>query len=288
MSGQVTQSADQLDGQARQEGRTLLRQPRRPTRPNPLIRAIDSPAGLRIIGLLLVLVVWQLFTTLNFFETSEISSPYLAAKAGWTLIKDGELGSNAVDSLVGFAIGLAIAIGIGVPLGLLMGRNRTTRRVFEPLIMALYVTPYLAFLPVLVVWLGIGNTAKIVVVFIASFIPIVINSIAGMRTVDPLLVRVARSLCASRLQLLTKILLPASLPSVITGIRLAVGRGVLGVVVSEIYVSTSGIGNLLHTYAQADNNDAVVFLVILVGVFAYCASALVGVLEKRVAGWRSQ
>lgn len=263
-----------------------------PTRAAPanrsLVRLLDIPASYRVLGIVLLLGIWQAIGSLGFVSVTDISSPAGAVRAGWNMVSSGELWTNAEATLIAFAIGLALSIAAGVPLGLAMGWNRTVRRLSEPLIAAIYVTPYLAFLPVLVVWMGIGNTVKVAVVFVAGFIPIVVNAVAGIRDVDPLLVRVARSLDASRLQLFTRILLPASLPSVATGIRLAVGRAVLGVIAAELYVSISGIGNLISTYGQSDRTNYVVFLVLLVGVFGYAVTALTGAAEKRLAGWREQ
>lgn len=253
-----------------------------------LARLLDAPASYRVLGIALLLGTWQAIGSLGIVSVEDISSPAGAVRAGWRMASSGELWTNAQATLTAFAIGLALSIAAGVPLGLAMGWNRTVRRLSEPLIAAIYVTPYLAFLPVLVVWMGIGNTVKVAVVFVAGFIPIVVNAVAGIRDVDPLLVRVARSLDASRLQLFTRILFPASLPSVATGVRLAVGRAVLGVIAAELYVSISGIGNLISTYGQSDRTDYVVFLVVLVGVFGYIVTALTGAVEKRLAGWREQ
>lgn len=258
------------------------------TQPARLVRRLDTAASYRVLGGVLLLGVWLAIGSLGLVSPDDISSPIRAARAGWDMASSGELWVNARASLVAFVIGLAVAIAAGVPLGLAMGWNRTFRRLSEPLIVAIYVTPYLAFLPVLVVWMGIGNTVKVAVVFVAGFVPVVVNSIAGIHNVDPLLVRVGRSLDANRLQLFVRILLPASLPSVATGVRLAVGRAVLGVVAAELYVSISGIGNLISTYGQSDETDQVVFLVVLVGVFGYLVTTLTGALEKRLAGWREQ
>lgn len=264
--------------------------PSPPRRPGwgRFVRRLDSPLTYRLLGVALLLGVWQAIGSLGLASASDISSPAGAARAGWHMASSGELWANARPTLTAFVIGLALSVAVGVPLGLIMGWNRTVRRLGEPFIVAIYVTPYLAFLPVFVVWMGIGNTVKVAVVFIAGFIPIVVNAIAGIRSVDPVLVRVGRSLGASRLQLFVRILLPASLPSVATGIRLAVGRSVLAVIAAELYVSISGIGNLITTYGQSAQTDYVVFLVILVGVFGYIVTMLTGTLEKRLSGWREQ
>lgn len=239
------------------------------------------------VAILVAIGIWQAISSLGIVDPTYISSPSGAASAGWTMARDGELWSSSRSSLYAFAIGLAVSVAVGVPLGLAMGWNRTLRQLTEPPMMAVYATPRLALLPVIVVWLGVGTLSTIAVVFIGAVIPIIVNAMAGIRDVDAKLVQVARSFGTSRFDLFRKVLVPAATPHLLTGVRLGVGRAVLGVVVSEMYISTgSGIGNLVTTYGQAYRTDYIVFITLLVGVFGYLVSALVRQLESRVDGWR--
>jgi ABC-type nitrate/sulfonate/bicarbonate transport system permease component len=168
-----------------------------------------------------------------------------------------------------------------------MGWNGTVRGLLEPPMMVLNATPRLALLPVIVVWLGIGVKSTVVVVFIDAVIPIIVNGMAGVRDVDATLIRVGRSFGASRRELFAKFLLPASLPAILTGVRLGVSRGVLGVIVAQLYVSTVGIGKLISDYGQQFQVDQVIFLVVLVAVFAYVVNLLLARFERRFERWRA-
>lgn len=232
------------------------------------------------------LAIWQVVGTFGIVSPQYISSPSDAASAGWAMVTSGELWANSQRSLYTFAVGFAISIMVGTPLGLAMGWNPTLRQLTEPPIMALYVTPRLALLPVLVVWLGIGAVSTIAVVFVGAVVPVIVNAMAGIRGVDAKMIQVARSFGTSRFDLFRKVLLPASTPSLLTGVRLGIGRAVLGVVVAEMYAATHGIGRLVTNYGQAYRTDFIVFLVVLVGVFGYVISAIVRMLEGRVERWR--
>jgi ABC-type nitrate/sulfonate/bicarbonate transport system permease component len=264
--------------------------------------AIAAPAAVRarirfgserfwlpFAGILTALVVWQLLSGARFLGiwTTYISNPADALSAGWTMTTSGELWTNAKGSLSAFAIGFALSAAIGIPVGMLMGWNATARQLLEPPMMALNAMPRLALLPVIVVWLGIGVKSTVVVVFLDAVIPVIVNGMAGIRDVDAKLVQVARSFGARRLALFSKILLPASLPAILTGVRLAVARGVLGVIVAQLYVSTVGIGTLISNYGQEFQVDQVIFLVGLVSVFAYVVNLALARLERRFEGWRA-
>lgn len=243
---------------------------------------------LPVIGVLAVLVVWELLSQARFLGlwTTYISDPIGALSAGWDMTVSGELWTNAKGSLTAFFLGFAISSAVGIPLGLLMGWNRTVRELLEPPMMALNAMPRLALLPVIVVWLGIGVKSTVVVVFIDAVIPIIVNGMAGVRDVDATLIRVGRSFGASRRELFSKFLLPASLPAILTGVRLGVSRGVLGVIVAQLYVSTVGIGKLISDYGQQFQVDQVIFLVVLVAVFAYVVNLALARLERRFERWR--
>jgi NitT/TauT family transport system permease protein len=261
--------------------------------------AIAAPVRLRVslggertwlpvAGIVAALIVWQLLSGARFLGiwTTYISNPADALSAGWHMTADGELWTNAKGSLTAFALGFLLSIGVGIPLGLLMGWNQIVRELLEPPLMALNAMPRLALLPVIVVWLGIGVKSTVVVVFIDAVIPVIVNGMAGIRDIDHTLVRVGRSFGANRRQLFAKFLLPASLPAILTGVRLAVSRGVLGVIVAQLYVSTVGIGKLISDYGQQFQTDQVIFLVALVAVFAYVLNLLLARLERRVERWR--
>jgi NitT/TauT family transport system permease protein len=276
---------------------TAARQPATAPAPAPPASGPAAATGdrdraerlLPLAGVVAVLVLWEVVAHLRFLGvfTEYISDPIGAAAAGWDMTVSGDLWTNAQGSLVAFAIGFALSAGVGIPIGMLMGWNSTVRQLLEPPIAALNATPRLALLPVIVVWLGIGVKSTVVVVFLDAVIPVIINGMAGIRDVDVKLVQVARSFGAGRRELFQKILLPASMPAIATGVRLGVSRGVLGVIVAQLYVSTVGIGHLISTYGEQFQVDQVVFLVVLVTVFAYAVNVLLRRFERRFDSWRA-
>jgi ABC-type nitrate/sulfonate/bicarbonate transport system permease component len=242
---------------------------------------------LPLITLTVSLAVWEIVSHLGLGGFVQyISSPSGSASAFWKMIENGELWPSVRVSVVAFAVGFAISVAAGIPLGLAMGWNRTVRELLEPPLMAFYVMPRLALLPVIVVWLGIGTASTIVVVVIDAIFPVIINSMAGIRNADAKLVQVARSFGSNRRDLFRKVLFPASVPAILTGVRLAVARGVLGVVVAQLYVSTVGVGHLIAVYGQTYQTDYIVVLVLLVGVFGYVVNLGLQRIERRFETWR--
>ena len=250
-------------------------------------KALSSGLLLPVGTIIAALALWELVASIGLGEFVQyISSPSGAASAAWSMIESGELWPSVRVSVVAFAIGFGISCAIGIPLGLAMGWNRTLREFLEPPMMAFYVMPRLALLPVIVVWLGIGVKATVVVVVIDAIFPVIINGMAGIRDADAKLVQVARSFGARKLDLFRKVLLPASTPAVITGIRLAVARGIMGVIVAQLYVSTIGIGHLISQYGGTYQTDYVVVLVLLVAIFGYVVNVALQRVERRFETWR--
>jgi ABC-type nitrate/sulfonate/bicarbonate transport system permease component len=184
------------------------------------------------------------------------------------------------------ALGFALSIAVGVPLGLAMGRSPLISTIIEPFVAALYASPQVAFLPLLIIWLGIGITSKVALVFLGSFIIMVVNTEAGVAQVDPRLIETARSFTANERQILVKIVLPGALPFILAGMRLAIGRSLVMVVVAEIYASNKGLGYLIFQ-AGGLYDTAQVF--VGVGVLAAAGvtlTALLRHLERKLAPWQ--
>ncbi|WP_431921549.1 ABC transporter permease [Micromonospora wenchangensis] len=203
-----------------------------------------------------------------------------------TSAQNGELWLDFRESLSGFAQGFLLAALVGILIGVLMAINKVTFDFLDPWMSALYSTPLIALAPLYILVFGIGMTARVAVVFTLAVFPIVLNTTAGIRTTDPNLIETARAFGASRMQRFTKILLPWSVPFVVTGLRLAVGRGLMGVVVAEFFGSTSGLGHRVFISSQNFDTAAVwmgVFVLAAIGVVFIRAMY---VLETRIAPWR--
>jgi sulfonate transport system permease protein len=234
------------------------------------------------LSVLVFLATWEIAPRIGMADVTYTSQPSRVIAASLEIVRDGGFLHDVSVSLSEFAIGFALAIGIGVPLGLLLGRFPALRYLLDPPIMAIYATPHLALLPILVVWLGIGMQSKIAVSFVGGVIPILVNSMAGVRGLERSWVAAARSFCARERDVFIKVILPASLPAVIMGIRLGLSRAVLGVVVAEMYQSQAGVGNEIMRYGLEFRTDYLLFDVLLVSLFGFTATWAVRTLEERL------
>jgi NitT/TauT family transport system permease protein len=239
----------------------------------------------RLISALAViafLAAWELAPRIGVVDAIYTSQPSRVVAAGWEVIRTGGFLRDVSVSLSEFAIGFGLAIAIGVPLGLVLGRFSVLRYLLDPPIMAIYATPHLALLPVIVVWLGIGMQSKIAVAFAGGVIPILVNTMAGVRGVERSWIVAARSFCARQRDVFVKVILPASLPGVILGIRLGLSRAVLGVVVGEMYQSQAGVGNEIMRYGSEFRTDYLLFDVLLIALFGLTVTSAVRALEEKL------
>lgn len=240
------------------------------------------------LSVLAFLGVWEMAPRLGLLDPRLVSQPARIVAAGVDVLRAGGLAAHLGTSLLEFALGMGLALAAGLPLGLLLGASGRLRDFLEAPIMALYAAPRLALLPVLVVWLGVGLESKVAVVFVGAVLPIAINAAAGVRGVDRSLVTAARSLGGGRLDVFTKVLLPGALPAVIAGVRMGLGRGLLGVVVGEMYASQSGIGHLILSTGAAFQVDALLFYTLLVSGFGIALTGAARRLEERLRPWSVQ
>lgn len=242
-----------------------------------------SRAAVSAMAVALFLAAWEVAPRLHIVDPFYTSEPSRVLLACVDVLRSGTLARDVAVSLSEFAIGFALALAAGVPLGLLLGAFPILRDLIDPPVMALYATPQLALLPIFVLWLGIGMGSKIAVVFLGAVIPIAANTMAGVRQVDRTLVLAARSFCATRRDVFARVVLPASLPAVMIGIRLGVSRAVLGVVVAEMYVSQDGVGNEIMKLGSAFRVDRLLVYVLLVSVFGLAMTTLARKMEERVS-----
>ena len=213
--------------------------------------------------------------------------PTAIAGASADLVRAGVLWKALGQSLSVLGWGLLLAIVVGVAAGLAMGRSRVAEGLLQVPVDALYATPIVALVPVIVLWVGFGPVAKVVVVFLFSVFAIVLNTARGVREVDPDLVEVARSYLAREVGLWKDVVLPSALPYVVTGIRLAVGRALVGVVIAEFYTSISGLGYLIVSYANTFQTARVFVPVVILMALGVAVTWFLQLLEARLAPWQA-
>jgi NitT/TauT family transport system permease protein len=234
----------------------------------------------------IVLVAWQVAGTWGSPDRILGATPAEIARAGVHLLASGELRTHALVSLAELALGFGLAILVGVPLGLAMGRVRRLEQALDPLVMAGYSTPRVALLPVLVLWLGIGVVSKAAVAFLGAVFPVLVNTQAGVRQLDPLWERAVRAFGGRPGTVLAKVVLPGTLPAIMGGLRLGLGRALIGVIVGEMYVSVAGIGQLLSVYGNAGRTAELLALAGLVGIASLAGVQACRAAEARLGPWR--
>jgi NitT/TauT family transport system permease protein len=234
--------------------------------------------------LVLILAVWELVGPL--VSPILFSYPSKIAVAFYELtFVTGELPYYAVESLQVLFYGLALAILVGVPLAVLMARVRPVDWALDLPINALYATPMVALVPLLVLWFGIYMQAKVIVVFLFAVFPILINTYQGVRECDKNLLEVARSFRSPEWRMWQDVLLPFALPYIAAGIRLAIGRGLVGMVIAEFYTTISGLGYMITRYAHIFETDKTFVPVILLMFLGVSLTSGLKWVERRIAPW---
>lgn len=216
------------------------------------------------------------------------SAPSKVALAAVKLFSTGDIWNDLSISGQEFFLGFAFAILLGIPSGLLMGWYRRINYVFDPFVAAGNATPRVALTPLLIIWLGIGIWSKVALVFLGGIYPIIINTQSGVRALDEILLRAARSFGANDRQIFRTIALPGSIPFIIAGIRVGLGRALVGIVVGELIGSTAGVGHLISIAFQTFQTDQLFVGVFLLTGFGVLLTNLFDRLEHRFDAWRPQ
>lgn len=241
---------------------------------------------IRVASLVVVLSAWEYIG--REIDPVLFTYPTAVARAAAGMIASGELWQYLSQSLVVLFIGLSLAAVFGITLGLIMARFWVIDIALDTYITALYSIPSVALVPVLVLWFGFEITAKTAVVFLFTFFPIVINTYQGVKNVDSDLVEVGRAFRCSERQLWIHIVLPAAVPFIVAGLRLAIGRGLIGMVLADLFTAITGIGYLISRYASIYRTDAMFVPVVTLGVLGITLTGLLRFVERRVAPWMHQ
>ncbi len=266
---------------------------RRRTRPRPSTPPREKGTVLIGFATFAVLVgLWFAASRYGWASSLFLPSPAEVAAQFRVIAEDGyaegTLLTHLASSLWRIGMALAIAILVGVPLGLSMGLNRWMRGVFSVPIDLYWGLPPLAYLPLLIIWLGIDETSKVVLLTLATFAPICFSAQAGVRSVPSERVNAARSLGANRLQLFTTIILPSALPEILTGVRIAIGAGLSTLVAAELIAARSGLGYMIMSAANFLATDVVFVGLIVIAALAFSLSAGMRWLERRLVPWKGK
>jgi NitT/TauT family transport system permease protein len=238
--------------------------------------------------LLLTLIIWQALWSAHKLSPLFMSGPSAIAVRFWDDLIHGHLIQDFDYSAKNFAIGFVLAAFAGVILGVLIGWYKKLEMVTGPFTSALYATPRVAMVPLIIIWFGIGMWSKVFIVFISAFFPILINTIGGIQAVDRDLLKCARSFCATDRQIFTTVAIPGAVPFILTGIRQGVALGLIGVVVGEMFGGSQGIGFMVAYGGQTFATDTLFVGVLIIAFAGIIMSAAAEQLEKRFSRWRPE
>ncbi|MFC7405777.1 ABC transporter permease [Georgenia alba] len=252
------------------------------------MRISQPTRGRRIVvryaALALLLLAWELYG--RSVNPVLFTYPVAIVQAAIEMVADGTWLTATWQTGSVLAIGSVIGVVLGIGTGLLAGRSWVAKEVLDIPISALYALPAVALIPVIVLWFGFGDTAKIFIVAFFVFFPVVINTTRGVEEVDSELLEVTRSFCSPERAVWRDLLVPASLPYVFTGIKLAIGRGLVGVIVAEFFTAISGLGNLIVTNSNSFQTARTFVPIVTLSLMGVVLTAILGIVERQLAPWR--
>jgi taurine transport system permease protein len=242
----------------------------------PLRRRL-STRWISVLTLVALIVIWWAVTATGMIEPLFLPPPSAVLQKGWLLATTGYMDSTLWQhlgaSLSRIGLGLGFAVLTAVPVGIAIGHNRIARGILDPLI---------------VIWCGIGELSKVLLIYLAIFAPIAIATATGVRTVDPARLRAAQSLGATRAQLIRHVILPSALPDILTGVRIGLGVGWSTLVAAELIAATSGLGFMVQSAAQFLVTDVVVLGILVIALIAFAMEMGLRALQRKLVPWHGQ
>jgi NitT/TauT family transport system permease protein len=247
----------------------------------------DTICSYRVGTLSLIggLLIWELMSRLFVANALFLAAPSQIIVAFGKLSASGELAHHIEVSAVEFIVGYVIACVLGIGLGLLMASGEVRKQALQPWVSGLYATPIIALAPLFILWTGIGIWSKILVVVSLVLFPVAINTEAGLRTTSERLIEMLRSFDATPRQIFMKVSLPSAMPFILAGLKLGIGRGLIGVVVGELFGSRAGLGQLISQSAETFNMPNLFAAVVILAVAGIVMTAGFDWIERRLVPW---
>lgn len=252
----------------------------------PAPRQRISWARQRWISPVLLLLLWEFGSRIGFIPPRVLAAPTTVAEAFWGLTVSGELPYNVLVSLGRAAAGLGIGVFLGITLALAAGLSRRGEAMIDPLVQIKRTIPTLALTPLFIIWFGIGEQPKVLLIAFATVFPVYLNLFNGIRGIDVRLIEAARTLGLSRMEIVTNVILPGAMPSLLVGLRYSLGVAVLVLVVAEQINAASGLGALINHARDFMQTDVIVVCVMVYAVLGLTADMIVRRIESKVLVWR--
>ena len=235
-----------------------------------------------LLGISSVLIVWQFFSNLNILNPIFLSSPVKVFKETLIFFQSGFIYSHLLVSLNEFVLGFISSIVIGILLGFVFGWYKKANYMAKPVIYAFYVTPIVAIFPLIIIWFGVGIFSKVMIIFIATVFPILINVAEAVRNIDPNLLRLAKSFKATDFKILTTIAFPYCFPSILSGIRIAMPRAIIGMVLSEFFLGNEGLGYLVSYFAATFQTARFLSVILILIFISILVNFFIDLVEKNI------
>lgn len=245
-----------------------------------------SLGGSRVASPVVVLLLWEMASRLGWIADTIVPAPSAILVAAWDLTMSGRLAEHLAISLQRSAIGLAIGITAGIVVALIAGLSRAGERAADPLMQILRMLPFLGVIPLFILWFGIGETTKVLLIALAVKTPIYLNLYGGIRGVDRKLIEAGRSLGLDRVELIRHVILPGTLPAFFVGLRYALGVSLLALIAVEQINATSGIGYLVNEARDFMRTDIIMVGLLVYSLLGLLTDALVRLLERHMLAWR--
>jgi len=232
------------------------------------------------------LIFWEFAVRIGWANPLFTSSPSRIFFTAYEMFADGSIYPDLLVSAEEFALGFGLAVIVGVPLGILMGWYTRLNALLDPFVNALYASPRIALMPLIIIWFGIDIWAKIAIIFLSTVFPILVNTMTGVRAMERDFVKVARSFGATDGQLFKTVALPSSVPNLLTGLRLGLGHALIGIVVGEMNGATAGIGYMMSVAGNTFQTDKVMVGLVIIAGSGIALTQVLKMIEARFDVWR--
>jgi len=243
---------------------------------------------LSFISVVFLVSLWEAAVDLDWVHTVFLVSPSTIVKSTMDLLINGDLPGHLAITLFRMFAGFFIGTALGLVIGLAMGWSKAIRAILDPIVSVIYPLPKIALLPLIMLLIGIGEKPMIMVIAFAAFFPVLVNSIAGVLSIDPIYFDAARNYGASRFKVLTKVIVPGSLPMVLVGIRLALGMSLLMAVVTELLIATKGLGAMLWLAWATLRIERIYVAIFIIALLGLIMHPLLNLIGRRLVPWREE